>query len=323
MTQPLNFTPKAIADLTALAAEGRMNTPATSAGILYLVEKLCQAQVFVLSDSGELLDRSRPRPELPGVVLRPPFPVVALEYAANPSQWDDPIYTSQKCSKRISLAWEHTHDLPPPIQAMLGRTLAAGVMIASIGFYDGLRRWMPVGIAMHVDYEASWLELKGGSAFREAMVASGRMTRSVAAARTLPGTPVPLTPEVIYTAARAHGSAQTFDMLCADLMDEASAYIDLCWALACKNVSTHHHAAPDKLNRQRIKAGKLPLYGYHVLELAGGTFGSGDSVGDGARSGPRAHLRRGHIRRLPGERVTWVNQTMVRGRGFVEKVYAA
>jgi hypothetical protein len=322
MTQPLNYTPKAVEDLSALAAQAEPTAPLTSLGIRYLVAKLRAAEVFVLSDSGQLLDRGKPRPELPGLVVRPPFPVVALEYEAATADWQDPIYNASQCSRRIALAWDYTDDLPGPIAEMLGRPLPRGVVIASISFYDEHQQWMPIAVAMHVDYEADWHRPTDQSAFRDSMLASGRLTPAVASARTLPGTPIPVSPETIFAAAGAFGLAQAWDMMSADLMDEAAAYMDLCWALACKNVSTRRHPAPEKLNRQRAKAGKLPLYGFHVLELSGEQMsGAGGAADD--RRGPRSHLRRGHIRRLSNERVTWVNQTMVRGRGFVDKVYAA
>jgi len=322
MTQPLNYTPKAIVDLLAMADQAEATAPLTSAGLRYLISKLQRAEAFVLSDAGQLLDRSKPRPELPGLVVRPPFPVVALEYVANPVHWDDPIYSASPSTRRIALAWDHTDDIPGPLASMLGRPLTRGVIIASICFYDEHQRWMPIGVAVHVDYEADWHRPSDKSAFRDSMLASGRLSKEAAGARTLPATPIPISPETIFAAAGAFGAAQAWDMMTADLMDEAGAYMDLCWALACKNVSTRHQRAPEKLNKQRIKAGKLPLHGFHVLELAGAPLG-GSGEGSGVREGPRSHLRRGHIRRLPGERVTWVNQTMVRGRGFLEKVYAA
>ena len=135
------------------------------------------------------------------------------------------------------------------------------------------------------------------------------------------GSPIVLCPEVIMGMRSQLGVAALMDTLRADIMDEVNAYLDLCTALACKNVSSRRERAPEKLNRQRLKSGKLPLMDFHILEIAGAEF-IGGANGKGEREGPRAHLRRGHIRRLAGDRVTWVNQTMVQGRGFVDKVYS-
>ena len=173
---------------------------------------------------------------------------------------------------------------------------------------------------MHLPYDGEWIE-KPKTAFQSAMVKAGRMSPKVAQSRSLGAAPIGLLPEGIVESFRTYGSIDIVsDALMADLMDEASAYLDLCYALACKNVSTRRHDAPKNLNRGRIKAGKIPLKDFHVLERAGGE-GAG-MPGAGGGSNARSHLRRGHIRRLDAQRITWVNSTIVRGRGFVDKVYS-
>jgi hypothetical protein len=318
MTQPLHYTSKAIEALSSYPWAGM---PIAAAGCGYLADKLRQAQVFVLSDHGELLDRSRPRPEVPGVVFRPPFDVVALEYTALACRREDPFYTATRSSRRIALAWDWRDDLPPPFPRL---HLPPGVVIASVAYIDDAQLWMPMSGAVHLAYEDEWQPGAAfASPFRDAMIASGQYALNPEKERSYPATVIPLMLEVLMSATATLGSkAAVFDTVHADLADEVNAYSDLCYALACKNVSTREHRAPEALNRHRIKAGKLPLNGFHVLELSGG--GALPGAGGGPdRSGPRSHLRRGHIRRLPGERVTWVNSTVVRGRGFVDKVYAA
>lgn len=321
MTQPLNYTPKAIADLSAMAIEARRTAPMTAIGIDYLLGKLKQAEVFILPDFGTLLDRSKARPELPATALRPPFPVVALEYVAQGNEWGDTFYTASPCSRRIALAWDYTDDLPP---TMIGAMppLPRGFVVASIAFYDEHQKWMPIAAAVHFEYEGGWMDHPGTGEFRDLMVAAGRISKAQASARALPASPIIVSPETLAMATLTSGSERAREGILADLMDEVNAYIDLACALACRNVSTRAHPAPAVLNKQRVRKGKPPLYGFHVLELAGADFG-GDGSGEGDRNAPRAHLRRGHIRRLSAERITWVNQTMVRGRGFVDKVYAA
>lgn len=319
MTQPLNFTPKAIAGLLEIPWEGM---PACAAATRYLIGKLRQAQVFVLGDHGELLDRSKARPEVPGVMFKPAFDVVALEYTSLQPRREDPYYTAARSTRRIALAWEWKDDPP----AGFGRfpELGPGVVVASISWIDEHQMWMPMSGAMHLAYDDEW---RAGdavpSAFREAMIAAGQYACRPESERSYPITPIPLLYEVCVQSERLLGSLEAvLDAMQADVTDELNAYIDLCYALACKNVSTRENAPPAALNKQRIKTGKLPLKGFHVLELANG----GEMPGAGGiaeRTGPRAHLRRGHIRRLPGERVTWVNSTMVQGRGFIGKVYAA
>ncbi|MEH3122011.1 MAG: hypothetical protein PGN16_08535 [Sphingomonas phyllosphaerae] len=322
MTQPLNYTPKAIEALLSYPCPG---APGTAAAMQYLAGKLREAQVFVLSDHGELLDRSKPRPQFPGLMLKPPFPVMALEYTAQRATGGDDHYTGASCTKRIALVWEWTADLPALHRVAFGPLdLGPGVVIASLAFYDDQQLWMPVAAAMHLPFDALWMEEDAEIApFARAMLEAGRITKEQLLSPRLAGTAIPLLLEPLLQMSMALGGmSAALDTVASDVSDEVAAYIDLCSALACKNVGTRATAAPDKLNRQRIKAGKVPLKGFHVLELASGVNLPGQG-GIGDRSGPRSHLRRGHIRRLPGERVTWVNSAIVRGRGFVDKVYAA
>lgn len=320
MTQPLNYTPKAIEALLSFECSG---APLTRAGNLYIVEKLRQAEVFVIGEHGQLLDRSKPRPEVPGAMLRPAFPVVALEYSAQTMDWDEGFYTAAKCSKRIALAWEWTDDLPSELAAFLPTAPGPGVVIASVAYYDAIGTWVVVYGAAHLAYDDAERRAKERppSPYFDAALASGRITAKVAnSSGGILTTPIPLSPETITIVAARHGHGAVTDLISADLMDEVNAYLDLCLALGCRNVATRKHEAPTHLNRQRVKAGKVPLKGFHVLELTGGAEMPG--AGGGGHGSPRSHLRRGHIRRLPGERVTWVNSTIVRGRGFVDKVYA-
>ena len=320
MTQPLNYTPKAIEQLMGYECP---HAPQTAAGLRYLIGKLREAQVFVLADHGQLLDRSKPRPEVPGLVLKPAYPVVALEYTAVTNDWGDGYYDGAKCSRRIALAWDWQDDLPPQLESWAPLNLGAGVVVASISYFDERQEWMPIAAAMHLAYDDPWHEPGEPTPFLKAAVASGRINPGSLGSRKLGASPIGLMPEGIRAAVTSLGNAaQVFDALTADTMDEINAYTDLCYALACKNVSTREYPAPANLNRGRIKAGKLPLKGFHVLELAGGAGMPGERA-PGARGASRSHLRRGHIRRLAADRVTWVNSAIVRGRGFVDKVYAA
>jgi len=319
MTQALNFTPKAIETLSSLPFA---SAALSAAGVRYITSKLRQAQIFVLGDHGQLLDRSKPRPQVPCSLFRPPFPVVALEYTAVGKVWEEGQYSASACPRRIALAWDWQDDLPAELADWCPGTLDPGVVVASIAFYEDIGLWMPISAAIHLPYEAEW---RHGPATPhvEAMVASGRLKPSMAALPGLSFSIVPIMPEVLAGLGVTYGSVEAVqDVLGADIMDELNAYLDLCLALGCKNVSARAYPAPAALNKQRLKAGKLPLLGFHVLELTGaGALPAGGGVGD--RSGPRSHLRRGHIRRLAADRITWVNSSIVRGRGFVDKVYSA
>ncbi len=317
MTQPLNFAIRAIEAFSAMPCTG---APATRAGMRYLADKLRQAQVFVLPDYGQLLDRSKPRPEVPNLLMRPPFPVVALEYTASADGLQQDEYTACRCSRRIALAWEWADDLPPALRQFAPPVLAPGVVIASIAYYDHARQWVSIPAAAHIAYDDPW-QHHPVTPFAASAVAAGRLTTAQVQSKSPAGSFVGLAPEALAELGLRFGNAASLmDHLQADLVDEMGAYLDLCMALQCRNVTAERVPAAEALNRSRIRAGKLPLKDFHVLKLGDvampGTGGSGD------RNGPRSHLRRGHIRRLAADRVTWVNSTIVKGRGFVDKVYA-
>lgn len=98
-------------------------------------------------------------------------------------------------------------------------------------------------------------------------------------------------------------------------------------ALSCTNVRSVDNAPPGALNKKRQKQGKLPLFTYKTLHVVAGERGaSHDPRGDDAEAkrSPRLHFRRGHVRRIGGGRVTWVQQCMVGNArlGVIEKAYA-
>lgn len=316
--QPLNYATKAIAQLMEFPCPA---APGTRAGMRYLADKLRQAEVFILGDHGELLDRSKTRPEVPGLLFRPPFPVVALEYTAATKDWGSSVYNEARSTRRIALAWDWQDDLPPMSKLIAQGINRPGVVIASIPYYDAQKTWMPVPAAGFMPYDGGYFRTTRPSPFRETMLSEGRISAKQAAQPSFECDPVPLLPEALMGLFAEHGPDAAMDFLRADLMDEANAYMDLCTALACKNVSTVRHPASRALNLSRIKSGKPKFKDFHVLEVQGGAGLPGTASGSG--TSPRAHLRRGHIRRLDETRVTWVNATVVRGRGgFVDKQYA-
>ncbi|ALJ15337.1 hypothetical protein [Sphingopyxis macrogoltabida] len=321
MTQALNFTVKAIENFVA---SDLPKAPLSQIGMQYLLGKLREAQVFILPDYGMVLDRDKPRPEVPGLTFAPAFPVVALEYAAPADKAQrTPGYTDSPASRRIALAWRWSEDIPPELRRWSPADIEDGVVVASISFMDRLGFWVPVAAAAHVSFSTEWVERPAATPFYEAAVAAGRIASKVAAARTIPFTLIPLLPEMLAETRQRIGHTALMDTVGADLMDEVNAYIDVCYALSCRNVSPERHPAPEKLNKARIRRGDLPLKDFHILQVAGAVDGDHDVTGTGGSR--RGHLRRGHIRQLRylGEgRMTWVNATMVRGRGFVDKAYA-
>lgn len=320
MSEALNFTSKALADLAALELHPQIGT-ADREGIAFIADMLGQAEVFVLPDAGALLDRSKPRPQVPPAMFRPPFPVVALEYRAVETGRRDPLYEAATSSKRIALAWQFDGTFPGGGTYSDAPEPGSGVFVASVCYFDDLKSWVPIAGATFVPFDTIYAKAEP-SGYRETMLRNGRINQAQYKADTLQmGGVIALMPEWFARTVQQRGWQTSMEMLSADLMDEVNAYLDMCIALACTNVTAERHSQPEKLNRARIKSGKTPLKDYHVLNLAG-EHAVGN--GPGGSAGRRAHLRRGHVRRLPGDRVTWVNACIVSGSrpGFVSKDYA-
>lgn len=84
--------------------------------------------------------------------------------------------------------------------------------------------------------------------------------------------------------------------------------------LNCSNVHCIDNPPPAQLNKKRLKNGRLPIYSFKTLHIrTSKTGGRTESLADGSydRNGPRLHLRRGHIRKLPSGVRTWVQSCMV------------
>lgn len=100
----------------------------------------------------------------------------------------------------------------------------------------------------------------------------------------------------------------------------------LCIALEAEIATATMIRQPYRLNTARLKAGKLPLYDYRVLDLRH-RHGQPDTPApteEWERNHPRLHFRRGHWRHFQTYR-TWVRWCLVGDPdlGFIEKEYRA
>jgi len=96
-------------------------------------------------------------------------------------------------------------------------------------------------------------------------------------------------------------------------------------ALSCNNVKKIENVPPEKLQKKRIKNGKLPLFSYWTLhlELSKEEQRKIGSNG-GSHASPRLHLRRGHAREYRPGLFTWVQSCVVGNKenGLIMKDYA-
>jgi hypothetical protein len=94
-------------------------------------------------------------------------------------------------------------------------------------------------------------------------------------------------------------------------------------ALDAKVIETPIVRAPEKLNRARRQRGKVPVFDYHIVELAHRTRpASLPPENESDRASPRLHFRRGHWRHFEAFK-TWINWMLVGDPdlGFIDKHY--
>jgi hypothetical protein len=90
----------------------------------------------------------------------------------------------------------------------------------------------------------------------------------------------------------------------------------------CSNIEYVDHPPMRIMNEKRKKKGKQPLFTYKTLHIKSDKKLCRKAESKGNRQSPRAHLRRGHIRKLKTHSV-WVQPCYVKGEGgFVHKDYA-
>lgn len=91
---------------------------------------------------------------------------------------------------------------------------------------------------------------------------------------------------------------------------------------SCCNVETIEHAPPKFINSKRISKGKIPFFSYRTLHIKQEeSANTGQSTG--THASPRLHLRRGHIRRIHGDKRIWIRASLVgdKSKGLISKDY--
>ena len=113
-----------------------------------------------------------------------------------------------------------------------------------------------------------------------------------------------------------HGEARLFAFILKNIKAA-------CIALEAEIAETEVVRAPHKLNRARIKRGKLPLSDYHIINLAHRSRVAPLLDRETTeRNDPRLHFRRGHWRHFVSHK-TWIKWTLVGDPdlGFIDKEY--
>jgi len=100
----------------------------------------------------------------------------------------------------------------------------------------------------------------------------------------------------------------------------------------CKNIYAERKDHPEKVNKKRIKRGKLPLFSYHILKVRTlkDIRDSDRTVGKESQDHNRVHVCRGHFKTFTSQRPLfgkfsgmfwWEPSVRGRGQGYVDKDY--
>ncbi|MBW5286751.1 hypothetical protein [Burkholderia gladioli] len=331
---PVNYCTHAIEDLRETAKKARMRGFTMMAKRLEtVIEMLSTAQKFLLPNCGELIDTESVR-ETHLDLLRLPYPVTAFEA---PWRKEEAVLNAtlggvpeSLSTRRIALCWEMTEDHVPvrglrEIVAFREAYPTGGVFIYPIFYADQQKIWNAGIGGIFVPREFRIPEGRSPTRMtqmiREAKESAGRVHRNAIEHIAEPFVLFEDTFEAVV--AQSHGDVDTaFARLAYDACDEVHMVIQACAVLNCTNVGTIDVHPKPALNARRLATRRQPFFTYKVLQLAPGKLTGGAKKG-GSHSAPRAHLRRGHIRRLEG-RVTWVRPAVVNAgseRGVVAKDY--
>lgn len=120
---------------------------------------------------------------------------------------------------------------------------------------------------------------------------------------------------VVWFFSGADGRMPADDRVWGSVGQAGRSVLELVEALSCNNVASEVVERIDPaVNARRRRRGKLPLYEVRRLVVKVGDQVHAIGVPMGDRSGPREHLRRGHVRRLADGRRTWVQCCVVGAR---------
>lgn len=334
VSKALNYSTAAIEDLeTQRKAFERRGWRETASAYQQISQLMREALKFNLPDHGDLvaldgLDESFSdfvRLPFEAACLETPFSKVAEPFKGGAGR--PQVMAEQSSSKRVAVCWTNAVAHRFPLLCPRG-LLSKGFYVASVYYADDEQCWslcptgsfFPEGLDIRAGTDAPTnpaqaLELE----FRRER---GTLTEG---ASTYDAYPVKYCPEVIAMFVMASGDQDAaLARLALDLHDECRTAIGFCLTINASNIKRQRIEAPAKLNKKRLSSGKTPFYDAWILDLgAAQPGGRGDSDGASGRAGPRMHLRRGHIRRLGPDRITFVRTAAV-GRpeqGAVQKVY--
>jgi hypothetical protein len=328
--QSLNYSTHALEEFEAIIPMIRSDKPGLRAALQFVVKQLRESVKFLLPNCAELIDMSELR-QAHVDMARLPYPVVALEASW---MWPDGSSGEKsgglRSSRRIALCMTMCPEVAqwlPDTKRFL-KEECGGVVVIPLYWNDRMEDWNPPVGGAFVPYENEVSDYVPG----EANVISRLLIEpylkaggSVGKLRQFRVAPFIVMGEMYLEALTCYSKDEVMAMVLRDASDEVSMLLQTGVVLNCANVTTAQIAAPKMLNKKRKAKGKTPFFSYRVLQVRAPRE-SGGKGGGGQHASPRAHLRRGHIRRLE-EKTVWVRPAVVNPRagasvGVVQKEYA-
>jgi hypothetical protein len=312
-----NYAAQAVRGLqkwvAALPASGVAVTGARATLMAAAIERSVH---FALPDGGKVFDDGAKG--LRGLPARLPYPMVTIEYYA-PKPAEPSEVLPAHPTKRVIVIQETTSAA---IQALdpgdklseFDDTLLVVTACWEVGEY-----WIPA-LAMAILPSSSWdREIGEEKPVLEPLhpLEEGEGTAFYANFRVF-------LPELFDQTQRMVGQKRAMQLIVHDIGDEVAAVLEVLEALAVSNVTSEPLAKVDpKKNARRVKAGKSPIWETRVLVINPHRAQGQAGASQGVRTGPREHLRRGHIRRLEDGRRIWVQSCLVGSaeRGRIDKSY--
>lgn len=225
----------------------------------------------------------------------PPYPVFCIEYQVFASRDHEQSSTLDVAPDRIIVCWVQDTDPPRPQTAVM--------RVASVYAHSTYKQWQVCPLVAMV-------EIGRHRQMNYLRFADGRMgTTAVLMNEFLPEDGVRVLPPAVR------------ESVPHEIGEELLHAYEMLIVMNTNNATLRKEDPPIKLNKKRIAKGKEPFQTYHVLDVPHRSD-KGPAQG-GTHASPRFHLRRGHIRRLPTGRTTWVRPSAVGdpSRGSVRADY--
>lgn len=326
----LHYSTHALEQFTQEALSIRKDMPGIRNAFTTVVSLLQGSVKFILPNHADLMDMDDLR-QVHVDMARLSFPVVALEAPwVHPDGGGGDKSGGVRSSKRIALCMTLTAELAERIPQLVEFLSEehGGAVVIPLYRDDRDNKWiMPMG-GVFVPYQNEVSAYVPGEASVGARLIIDRYIKAGVPAHKLRQFRVAafaLLPEMFDHMVSQRSHAEVYAQIASDAQDEVAMLFQTGVMLNCANVTVPEIAAPKMLNKKRVAKGKQPFFSYRVLQIQAPRDVRA-VAGGGGHAAPRAHLRRGHIRRLEG-RTVWVRPAMVNLEasgvlGAVEKDYA-